>query len=205
MAALNLGAAGSAPAVVATHDAAAWWGWPLALVPVLLAILLARAAARRRDSRPAFPVDLASLPAPARLAVLFYVIATALTHLFAVGAIWQATRVNYHGNAEYFRYMSLLQLFRMSHQHAFGHGTMYFLLGLLVAATRAGDGWKVLAISLTGLGASADLASWWLQKFSGPSFEPLSVTGGACFAAGYALAAALILRELVRRAPSQTV
>ncbi len=201
MAALNFGAAGTAAAVAAPAQEASGWGWVAALVPPLLACLLAwrlgrPAPGRRTADGGAF--DLAAWPVPARLAVFFFVVATGLTHAFAAGAIWNATRVAYHGNAEYFRYMSLLQLFRMSHQHAFGHGTMYLLLGLLLAATRAPDRVKVLGVSLTALGAFSDLASWWLQKFAGPSFEPLSVAGGACFSLGYALAALCILRDLVR-------
>lgn len=199
MAALNLGAAGSAPAVVAQLPDAAWWGWLVACVPPLLAGLVAWKLSRRGAPRPPAPFDLAGWPDPAKVAVLFFLIATALTHAFAAGAIWQATRVAYQSNPEYFRYMSLLQLFRMSHQHAFGHGTMYLLLGLLLAATRAADWVKLLGIALTGLGALSDLASWWLQKFSGPSFEPLSVSSGICFSAGFTLSALCIVRELIRR------
>lgn len=201
MAALNLGAAGSAPSVAAPMQDVAWWGWAVALVPPVLAVALAwrlaRPPTRRGPGAP--PFDLAAWPVPAKLAVFFFLVAAALTHAFAAGAIWQATRVTYHTNAEYFRYMNLLQLFRMSHQHAFGHGTMYLLVGLLLAATRSPDRVKILGISLTALGALSDLSSWWLQKFLGPSFEPLSMTAGACFAAGFALSGLCILRELTRK------
>jgi hypothetical protein len=203
MAALNLGVAGSAPAVAAQVQEAAWWGWGVALVPVAVTALLVWRLAPPQDRRPgpAGPWDLAAWPVPARLAVFLFLVATGLTHAFAAGAIFEATRVNYHGNAEYFRYMSLLQLFRMSHQHAFGHGTMYLLVGLLLAGTRADDRLKVAGIALTSVGALSDLASWWLQKFLGPSFEPLSMAAGACFAAGFALSALCIIRELLRRKP----
>lgn len=197
MAALDFGPAGSAPSVAAPDTGIAWWGWAVALLPPLLAVLLAWGLPRAARRPAAWP-RLSALPPAAKLAVAFYLLATALTHAFAAGAIWQATRVAMTSNAEYFRYMKPLQLFRMSHQHAFGHGTMYLLLGALALCTRAGERLKVLGIALAGLGALADLASWWLQKFAGPTWEALSVAGGACFAAGFALMALLILRDLVR-------
>jgi len=115
-------------------------------------------------------------------------------------AIWQATTVAMTGAPEYCRRATLLHLFRMSHQHAFGHGTMYALVGVLGLLTRAPESWRVLGVSLAFTGALSDLASWWLQKFGGPSFEPLSIGGGAAFASGFALLAVLILRDLRRPA-----
>ena len=212
MAALNLGAAGSAPAIELPDLVIHWWGWPLGALPFALALLLAwrigGAIPRgtrlvpwdRRRGPPAGIPPLTAWSPPAKLLTFLYVMAAGLTHLFAVGAIWQATRVAVSGNAEYFRYMKPLQLFRMSHQHAFGHGTMYLATGALALASSGGPRLKVLGIALAFLGAGSDLASWWLQKFGGPSFEPLSLGGGASFAAGFALLAALILRDLVPRA-----
>lgn len=213
MAALNLGAAGAAPAVAAPDLAIQWWGWSLALVPFAAAAALAWAAGRaprsilgltrwdrRLTSTPAVSSP-ASWSFPARLLVWAYLGATALTHLFAAGAIWQATQVAVQGNAAYFRYATLLHLCRMSHQHAFGHGTMYLILGAIALATRASARQKTLGIGLTFAGAVADLASWWLQKFGGPSFEPLSIGGGLAFSSGFVWLAALIVRDLLHPAP----
>lgn len=201
MAALNLGAAGSAPAVEAPDLTIHPWGWALAALPFLaawvLSALVARAAARNGRAAASPVPALADWSPAAKTLVFLYLGATALTHLFAVGAIWQATRVAVNGNAEYFRFAKPLHLFRMSHQHAFGHGTMYLLVGALALATRAPVRAAAFGIGLTFLGALADLASWWLQKYGGPSFEPLSMGGGAAFAAGFALLALLILRDLL--------
>ncbi len=201
MAALNLGAAGDAPMVEAPDLAVAWWGWALFAVPFVLSWVLCRVVPRltSRDSRT--PVlDLGALPGGWKLLILFYLVATALTHAFAVGAIWQSTTVAMSGAPEYFRRATVLHLFRMSHQHAFGHGTMYLLIGVLGLLTRAPESLRVLGVALTFTGALCDLASWWLQKFGGPSFEPLSMGGGAAFASGFALLALLILRDLRRPA-----
>lgn len=201
MAALNLGAAGVDQAVAAPDVAIAWWGWSLIIIPFLVSWGLSRMVPRftSRASRAPGP-DLRALPAGWKLLILFYLLATALTHAFAVGSIWQATTVAMSGSPEYFRRATLLHLFRMSHQHAFGHGTMYLLVGILGLLTRAPESWRVLGISLAFTGAFCDLASWWLQKFGGPSFEPLSIGGGLSFAAGFALLTFLILRDLRRPA-----
>lgn len=199
MAALNLGAAGSAPSVAAPDLAIAWWGWALAAVPFAASYVLSRIVPRPagwRDSPPA--VNLSRLPGGWKLLIVFYLLAVALTHAFALGAIWQATTVAMSGSPEYFRRATVLHLCRMSHQHAFGHGTMYLLLGALGMLTRAPERWRVLGLSLAFTGALSDLASWWLQKFGGPSFEPLSMGGGAAFASGFVLLAVLILRDLRR-------
>ncbi len=200
MAALNLGAAGDAPSVEAPDLAIAWWGWALAAVPFVLAWICSRVAPKftSRGSR-APELDLAALPGSWKLLVLFYLAATALTHAFAVGAIREATQVAMSGAPEYFRRATVLHLFRMSHQHAFGHGTMYFLLGALGLCTSARESVRVLGVALCFTGALCDLASWWLQKLGGPSFEPLSMGGGAAFASGFVLLSFLILRDLARR------
>lgn len=200
MAALNLGVAGTDPSVAAPDVAIAWWGWALVAVPFALAWALSRIAPRfspRAARLPAFP--LGALPAGWKLLILFYLAAAGLTHAFAFGAIREAVFTAMSGAPEYFRRATLLHLFRMSHQHAFGHGTMYLLLGVLGMLTRARESTRVLGVALCFLGALSDLASWWLQKLAGPSFEPLSIGGGLAFAAGFVLLAGLILRDLRRR------
>jgi len=200
VAALNLGSAGDAPAVEIPSDEIAWWGWVIGLAPVAASLLLTRLVPRYAPGRASWPgISLATLPGSAKLLILLYLIAIALTHLFAAGAIWQVTQVTFSGNPEYFRFAKPLHLFRMSHQHAFGHGTMYLLLGAIFLRTRVPEHLKVLGISLTSLGALADLVSWWLQKYAGPSFEPLSIFGGISFSIGFVLMTVLILKDLLKR------
>lgn len=200
MAALNLGAAGTDPSVAAPDLAIAWWGWLLVAVPFAAAWALSRIVPKfgTGASRPP-ALELSALPAGWKLLIVFYLAAAGLTHAFAFGAIREAVFTAMTGAPEYFRRATLLHLFRMSHQHAFGHGTMYLLLGILGMLTRASESTRVLGVSLCFLGALSDLASWWLQKLGGPSFEPLSIGGGMAFASGFVLLAALILRDLRRR------
>jgi hypothetical protein len=201
VAALNLGEAGALPAVAAPETGIAWWGWLLLPIPWLAAWGLAHLATRGEvpEDRGLLAGGLAGLPRVAKLAALLFLLSVALTHCFAAGAIWQATRAAYAGAPEYFRRATVLHLFRMSHQHAFGHGTMYLLLSVLALLGRGSRRWKALGIALAFLGALADLASWWLQKFGGPSFEPLSFGGGAAFGGGFLVLTVLILRDLAAR------
>lgn len=200
MAALNFGQVGTGMTVTAPPSEPQAWAWGFVLVPFVLAWLVARTVARRPGSRWTPPVTIAGLPPAAKLLVIFFLGATALTHAFAAGAVFYTTTVSTAGHADYFRIvMKPLQLLRMSHQHAFGHGTMYFLLGALALATTAAPFLQALGIALTSLGAACDLASWWLQHYAGPDFHPLSVGAGAAFSTGYLLLAGLILRDLARR------
>src|SRR5687768_15041605 len=113
MAALNLGAAGDAPMVEAPDLAVAWWGWVFFAVPFVLAWVLSRVVPRFTSGTSRAPaLDLGALPGGWKLLILFYLVAAALTHAFAMGAIWQATTVAMTGAPEYFRRATLLHLFR---------------------------------------------------------------------------------------------
>ena len=180
MAALNLGSAGAAPAVEIPMDEIAWWGWIVGLAPIVISLLLTRIMPRK-TSPPAswLGLNLTGLPSSAKLLIMFFLTATALTHLFAAGAVWQTTQVTFHGNAEYFRFAKPLHLFRMSHQHAFGHGTMYLLVGAIFLCTHATEWLKVLGVSLTSLGR------WPISPRGGCRNMPVRPLNRSRFSAGY--------------------
>ncbi len=99
-------------------------------------------------------------------------------HVFALVLVRTVTEAA--GSAQaHFAYRDLTYLLRMSHQHLFGHGAMYFVTGGLFLATPFPEKVKAFAVPLPFLGAALDLASWWLLKYSSVNCELLSVLGGS--------------------------
>ena len=76
-----------------------------------------------------FGVTLSALPRKAKWLATLALTSFALNHLFAVALVWQVTTQVDAGAKEHFSYKSLPVLLRMAHQHAFGHGVMYFVTG----------------------------------------------------------------------------
>jgi hypothetical protein len=119
-------------------------------------------------------------------------------HLFA---LWLARHVSeVAGSAQtHFAYRDLTYLLRMSHQHMFGHGTMYFVTGALFLMTDVREGLKRGIVLLPFVGAGMDLGCWWLLKHDARNWEWLSMLGGAIFTGSFLGMVFVLLRQLWRK------
>ena len=101
-------------------------------------------------------------------------------HVFALLLVRNVTEAA--GSAQaHFAYRDLNYLLRMSHQHLFGHGAMYFITGFLFLATPFPERLKAMVVPLPFLGAALDLTAWWLLKYTPGNWEMLSALAGGFF------------------------
>jgi hypothetical protein len=115
----------------------------------------------------------------------------ASTLLFFMGvhafALWLAKAVTHAAGSaqDHFAYRDLIYLLRMSHQHLFGHGVMYFIAGMFFLATPVRERTKAWIVPLPFIGAGLDLAAWWMLKYASSDMEWLSAAGGLLFTASF--------------------
>ena len=139
---------------------------------------------------------LRELPRAAKLLVTAFLFSMGLNHIFASILTWQIAHSAAGSAKEHFQYKSLVYMLRMSHQHAFGHGIMYFALGGIFLLSVVPEPAKSVLILLPFIGATIDLSSWWLLKYAEADYEWLSAIGGTLFALGFAVMSLRIFWEL---------
>ena len=134
-------------------------------------------------------------PLSARLLASAVLVFFTGAHVFA---LWLSRNVGEAaGSAQaHFAYKELIYLLRMSHQHLFGHGTMYFLTGALFLLTDAREKIKIVLPLLPFMGAALDLASWWMLKYGTYDCEWLSILGGTLFTGSFLAMVLVLLRDL---------
>ncbi|MBI3013068.1 MAG: hypothetical protein HYY63_05520 [Elusimicrobia bacterium] len=141
--------------------------------------------------------QLTRLPVSAKVLITLFLTAVAASHVFSLLLSYHVTHEAFASTEEYFHYQQdTRKLLRMSHQHAFGHGIMYLMLGGILCLSRIKENWKLFLIPLPFLGAGLDQTSWWLLKFRGVEWEILSYIGGGLFSFGVAAISLIILYEL---------
>ena len=140
--------------------------------------------------------SLPRLPVSARLLITAFLVSMALNHLFAGGLAWQLSHSELGSIKEHFQYKDLIYLLRMSHQHAFGHGIIYALLGAVFLLSSWPEKLKAAIILTPFLGALLDLSSWWMLKYLAGDYEWLSIAGGIISSLGFAIMTLRILYEL---------
>ncbi|MCR4316138.1 MAG: hypothetical protein NUW37_07310 [Planctomycetes bacterium] len=91
--------------------------------------------------------------------------------------------------------ITIAQLSRTTHFHAFGIGMMLFLACWLFRETRLGEGKKALVVAVTLLGFVFDLGGWWITKFVANGAY-LVITGGAMTALGLIAMLLYVFAEL---------
>ena len=87
-------------------------------------------------------------------------------------------------------------LIQTSHTHLFSQTLIAGLLGLIFLGTSVRDTTKSAVVALPFVGTFIDIGGMWLTRFASPSLSILVIAGGALFATGYVLIAALSLRDL---------
>lgn len=133
-----------------------------------------------------FGIYLKDLPLKAKWLISLVLISFALNHISSTVLLWEVTR-NVNSTAkEHFTYKTLTALLRMTHQHTFGHGTMYFITGAFFLFA----GWSLratlLVISLPFLGAWLDIFSWFMLKYGSEKWEILSILSGLTYGVAFA-------------------
>ena len=119
-----------------------------------------------------------------------------LNHAFAGWLSWEIAHSAAGSAREHFQYKDLVYLLRMSHQHAFGHGAMYTLMGGAFLFSLWPEKVKAFFIVLPFVGATVDLASWWLMKYAFRDYEWLAGVGGTMFTLGFAVIALRTFYEM---------
>ncbi|MBI4248572.1 MAG: hypothetical protein HY611_03630, partial [Elusimicrobia bacterium] len=109
-----------------------------------------------------FPPKLQELPIEAKWLITLVLTSFCFNHLAAAALVWEVTRDVAPSAQAHFAYKSFAALLRMTHQHAFGHGTMYFITGAIFLLAGCGRKLTLALITLPFIGAWADVASWFL-------------------------------------------
>lgn len=134
-------------------------------------------------------------PLPARWLATLVLASYAANHAFASWLVWEVTRNAADSAQEHFSYKTLAQLLRMAHQHSFGHGTMYFLVGALFLFAGTSRRTALVLLTLPFLGAWLDIVSWFGLKYGSPRWEWLSIASGSAYSIGFLAMSALILKR----------
>jgi hypothetical protein len=145
-----------------------------------------------------FGITLAALPRKAKWLITLVLISFLLNHLFAVLLVREVTTQIDKSAREHFSFKSFAILLRMAHQHAFGHGVMYFLTSAFFLLAEASE---ALAIGLmTALFAASwfDILSWFLLKFRTGRWELLSEASGTTYAVVFFVMTGTILYQMWR-------
>ncbi|HXT01227.1 MAG TPA: hypothetical protein VN915_11165 [Elusimicrobiota bacterium] len=145
-----------------------------------------------------FGVTLSSLPRKAKWLATLALTSFALNHLFAVALVWQVTTQVDAGAKEHFSYKSLPVLLRMAHQHAFGHGVMYFATGGIFLFADAPDWLAMLLFTMAFVGSWFDIAAWFLLKYRSARWELLSQASGTAYAFAFAVMMIVSLFQMWR-------
>ena len=140
--------------------------------------------------------QLRHLPASAKALITAFLVSMGLNHAFAGWLSFEIANSAAGGEKEHFQYKTLVYLLRMSHQHAFGHGIMYFALGAIFLLSSLPERLKTLLILIPFIGAGVDLLAWWLEKYAQANYEWLSIVGGILFSAGFTVLSLRIFWEL---------
>jgi hypothetical protein len=139
---------------------------------------------------------LRELPLSAKALITAFLVSMGLNHGFAGLLSYYIGNSAAGGEKEHFQYKDIVYLLRMSHQHAFGHGVMYTVLGAIFLLSTLPERLKTPLILLPFLGAGLDLAAWWLQKYAAADYEWLSIAGGILFSVGFTVMSVRIFWEL---------
>jgi hypothetical protein len=141
-------------------------------------------------------IHLDRLAISAKILISLFLLSMTLNHIFALLLGYHITHEAFSSTEEYYYYQQdTRKLLRMSHQHSFGHGIMYFILGGLFYLTRTKETWKKFLIPLPFIGAGLDQTSWWLIKFKSVHWEWLSYLGGTLLSIGFAVMAGIIFYQ----------
>lgn len=139
---------------------------------------------------------LPGLPFSAKLLISAFLVSMAVNHAFAGWLSWEVANSAAGGAKEHFQYKNLEHLLKISHQHAFGHGAMYFLTGAVFLLCSWREKVKAAIVLLPFAGAMTDLASWWLLKYLAGDYEWVSAAGGTLFSLGFSIMFFRIFYEL---------
>jgi hypothetical protein len=145
-----------------------------------------------------FGITLSVLPRKAKWLVTLVLLSFLLNHLFAVLLVREVTTRIDASAKEHFSYKSLAILFRMAHQHAFGHGVMYFITGAIFLFAEVSE---LLAIGLIGavfIGSWMDIVSWFLLKYGSARWDLLSMASGATYALAFSAMTGIIFFQMWR-------
>lgn len=143
-----------------------------------------------------FGITLRGLPLQFRWLLTLVLVSFALNHLSSTALVWEVTRHVNTTAGEHFGYKTLAALLRMTHQHTFGHGTMYFLTGLIFLFA----GWPrkatLVIVTLPFVGAWLDILSWFLLKYCSGKWEALSLVSGFLYLTSFAAMFVGCLRQM---------
>lgn len=141
--------------------------------------------------------QLNSLAKSAKILVSLFLFEIAANHIFSLLLAYHITHDAFSSTEEYFHYQQdTRKLLRMSHQHSFGHGVMYLIVGGLFCFTKVKEKVKLALIPTPFIGAGLDQTSWWLMKFKGVEWEWISYLGGTLFSVGFCSMAFIVFYEL---------
>lgn len=139
---------------------------------------------------------LMDFPVQYKWLITLLVISFALNHLSSGVLVWEVTRHASSSAQEHFENKTLAALLRMTHQHTFGHGTMYFLTSAIFLLAEFPAGWALAVITLPFAGAWLDIFSWFMLKYSSEQWEYLSMFSGVLYSVSFAVMIFTILRQM---------
>jgi hypothetical protein len=184
-------------------NASSVWAWSsivFSIAAIATAFLIGR-----KSTISSMSIDLFNFPGPAKLTISFLLFAFGLTHALAAITVYLDTRLVYASTQEYFLYLKPARLTALSHAHLMAIATMDGIAALLFSMRRSihNNGFTTAVITMTFIGIFGDIASWWLTKYFGESFEIASMFTGAFFSLGFIIMSVAIFRDLWIFHPSQ--
>lgn len=141
-------------------------------------------------------VTLKDFPLRARWLITLVLLSFALNHISSSVLVWEVTRNVDSSAKEHFTYKTLAALLRMTHQHTFGHGAMYFIAAAIFLFAGWSERKTLILITLPFVGAWLDIASWFLLKYSSEKWEILSIFSGTLYATAFAIMFFSCMRQM---------